>query len=356
MTQHPDEGTLHAYIDGELPRIEAAALETHVADCASCSSALAEARGLVATASRAITALDIGPFSARKPAVLVAGVASDPARGTARRPVFRVSYARAAALLVVVGGTAVVIERSGTWEGPRVSLIESPAPDVPSSGEAVATAPGAGTMAAPTSTPQPIAPAGRSIEATAGAAGPRARAASPRRLAADVASGATTRARLEERAMAPTAAPALVEGQGVDVANSAKRPVTSADSGRSAVVTAVPPPPPRPSEIMRFSEVVVTGAVTSVAQVSRYRTKEGVVVILTEEPLRSDFAEDPTLAGRTAQQSAQRRVAAAAAAPAVSSYRWSSAEKGLRYTLTGPLTVPELEALSKRLSELHRLP
>src|SRR3954451_4899092 len=41
---HVDEGTLHAYLDGELPSAERTALQTHLAECASCRATLAEER------------------------------------------------------------------------------------------------------------------------------------------------------------------------------------------------------------------------------------------------------------------------------------------------------------------------
>jgi len=48
---HVDEGTLHAYLDGELPSAERAALEAHLADCATCRASLAEERALLERAS-----------------------------------------------------------------------------------------------------------------------------------------------------------------------------------------------------------------------------------------------------------------------------------------------------------------
>lgn len=59
--QHLDEGTIHAWLDGALPADEAARAELHVASCETCSEAVAEARGLVAAASRILTALDDAP-------------------------------------------------------------------------------------------------------------------------------------------------------------------------------------------------------------------------------------------------------------------------------------------------------
>lgn len=44
---HVDEGTLHAYLDGELSSADCAALETHLAQCATCRAQLAEERALL---------------------------------------------------------------------------------------------------------------------------------------------------------------------------------------------------------------------------------------------------------------------------------------------------------------------
>jgi len=43
---HVDEGTLHAYLDGELPSADRATLEAHVAECGACRAALADERAL----------------------------------------------------------------------------------------------------------------------------------------------------------------------------------------------------------------------------------------------------------------------------------------------------------------------
>lgn len=360
MTQHPEEGTLHAYIDGELSPVEAASLEAHVAGCESCAASLAEARGLVAAAARAIAALDVAPSSPRSaPSTRTAAV---PIRRTIRAPIFRPSYARAAALLLLVGGTAVVVDRSGTLEReatPRAELVTADAPTTTQ--VAPTAAPEAASAAAPANTStrsagRDVAPSSdgraaravtrKAVAATGGAAG----------VAADAATG-----RVESAATLSAPAP-LAGGQDVSFANSRRRLAPPGDTiGRPSVAAVAPASPPaaRPAE-MRLSEVVVTGVSGTPARVTRYRTKEGTILTLTEEQSRTSFGEGTASERRTASQSAPQRAApqttAGMAAPVVNSYRWTSAEQGRTYTLTGPLTVVELEALSKRLGELERLP
>src|SRR5688572_27908720 len=75
--RHPDEGEIHAWLDGALDPATAAGLEAHVAACPACSAAVAEARGLIAGASRILMALDGVPGG-----VLPAG--SQPAGGSVK--------------------------------------------------------------------------------------------------------------------------------------------------------------------------------------------------------------------------------------------------------------------------------
>jgi len=59
--QHLDEGTIHAWLDGALDAEESARVEQHARECKDCAAAIAEARGLVAGASRILAALDDVP-------------------------------------------------------------------------------------------------------------------------------------------------------------------------------------------------------------------------------------------------------------------------------------------------------
>ena len=145
---HPDEGTIHAWLDGALPAGEAAQLEAHVAGCAECAAAVAEARGLIAASSRILSALDTVPagvLPAASPPVAartedataattgdVAREARDPAVvPIGSRPPLRRwragSLRAAAALLVVVGGAAVVLR--STDRGEVVATLEQAASD-----------------------------------------------------------------------------------------------------------------------------------------------------------------------------------------------------------------------------------
>jgi hypothetical protein len=59
--QHLDEGTIHAWLDDALASDERARVEEHVGDCAACAALVAEARGMIAGASRVVSALDLVP-------------------------------------------------------------------------------------------------------------------------------------------------------------------------------------------------------------------------------------------------------------------------------------------------------
>ena len=360
MTQHPDEGTLHAYIDGELPGAEAKALEAHVATCASCSAALAEARGLVAATSQVITALDAAPAVTRSSAAVIGRAGTAPAGRVSRPLIFRMPYARAAALLLLIGGSAFVADRSGMFDGgARPRAVSMEAEVVQSSESAIAPAPEAAASAPAASAPASPAPTSLSTAAVGSASGVVARKEAAPRVAANRAAQDGARAVDNARAMAAPETLASGRQQDAATAGSLKR-AESAEATRAPALAAVPPappmapPPPARSVDFRLSEVVVTSASDPV-RVSRYRTKAGTILTLTEEPLRTSFAEESD-APRTAAAGAQRPAAAAMSAPVVSSYRWSSPEQGRTYTLTGPLPVAELEALSRRLSELERLP
>ena len=116
--QHLDEGTIHAWIDGELPPDEAARVEAHVQSCAACGAMVAEARGLVAASSRIVSALDALPGAQR--GVTPDGVPAFAARKAPRRwATSRVTTAIAATLGLAAG---VVLFFRGKIEEPERSI------------------------------------------------------------------------------------------------------------------------------------------------------------------------------------------------------------------------------------------
>ena len=95
---HLDEGTIHAWLDGALGADDAAEVERHFATCDECAARVAEARGLIAGASRILLALDdVGAeiVPARAPEVKH--------RRTRPRATRAVAWLAAAGLLLAVG-------------------------------------------------------------------------------------------------------------------------------------------------------------------------------------------------------------------------------------------------------------
>jgi hypothetical protein len=110
---HIDEGTIHAWLDGALSADRAREVEAHVSHCASCSSAVAEARGLIAGASRILTALDDVPAN-------VTPKRTSPAAPPKRQRQWRAApwvTGIAAALILAVGLT--------TWNRDRANIMRS---------------------------------------------------------------------------------------------------------------------------------------------------------------------------------------------------------------------------------------
>lgn len=95
---HPDEGLIHAWLDGELDAAEAARVAALVETDAEWAAAAAEARGLIAASARIVGALDHVPANVVPKAT--------PAKPASRRWAWR-----AAAVLALMAGSAVVLER-----------------------------------------------------------------------------------------------------------------------------------------------------------------------------------------------------------------------------------------------------
>src|SRR6266849_6550363 len=93
---HVDEGTLHAYLDGELPSAERTAIEAHLADCATCRANLTEERALRERA----TAVLGSARPAERPAPPLEQLRREPQRSPWR---VRRSFAWAASIALALG-------------------------------------------------------------------------------------------------------------------------------------------------------------------------------------------------------------------------------------------------------------
>jgi putative zinc finger protein len=93
---HVDEGTLHSYLDGELPASERASVEAHLAQCAACGVTLGEARALLERASTLLGSA--GPIE--RPAPPFEQLRRAPRRSPWR---IRTSFAWAASIVMALG-------------------------------------------------------------------------------------------------------------------------------------------------------------------------------------------------------------------------------------------------------------
>ena len=134
---HVDEGMIHAWLDGELDAAQVARIEAHIGRCGACAARVAEARGLIAGASRVIGMLDDVPVPTVRPAVT-------PTAGSDLSVwrLLRVTPARAsiAAALVVAIGIALTSGQLAR-ELPTSTRVETAALPIASAPAAMATRP-----------------------------------------------------------------------------------------------------------------------------------------------------------------------------------------------------------------------
>lgn len=353
--QHPDEGTIHAWLDGALSREEGAALEAHVASCAECQAAVAEARGLVAASSRIVSALDIVP----------AGVI--PARAQPKRAWYAGSQFRAAAAILFVAGASMLIMR-GRGSEPLADTAERVMSEAVQDSAPVALQDGA--MAAksvatpPQETPQAESRSRVEVKATAP------------KVAADEAADAFTGAGVRQRSAESDATAAPVGAP----------PPVAAATGNAATGTA-PPAAKAAARQLRLNtspvldNVVVTGAAKSTSfefddrltvlsvdsttgsRVTRYRLASGEEVTLNE----ARPAVSAVVSAQAERRAESAREMAAPAAPAPAPVRadsaamapmvtisWTDPKTSVRYALSGRLSRERLEQLRKTIESTRR--
>lgn len=245
--EHPDEGTIHAWLDGELDPTAAAAVDTHVRSCASCAARVAEARGLIAGTSRVIGALDDVPAAA--PAWGSGStVAARGAASTWRRLRLTPTRAAIAATLIVAAGVTLTYQRTGP------DTVVTPSPRVRGEAETASSA------ATPTAAAGAIGPARDPLldsavkRNIAAAQPPRAIEAAPER-------GVPVPPALRS----PTTLPDTVAAARVAVgrmAAQAARDSTSAvaDRARAGIAAAAPGAPPLEGRVAAVAKVVDTAS------------------------------------------------------------------------------------------------
>lgn len=133
--QHLDEGTIHAWLDGELPSAEREALEAHIAECAPCAAAVAEARGFVAASTRILTALDSVPGGVLPAASTGSGAARPAVR---RRFVASRAWMAAAAVLVLSTVTVIAVRPGSDAAQLRVAAAARDEKELSASAESIA--------------------------------------------------------------------------------------------------------------------------------------------------------------------------------------------------------------------------
>lgn len=130
---HVDEGTLHAYTDGELLARQHAEVEAHLSDCAECRARLAEARAASGRAAELLSQLEPGPLRPPSWGELEER-ASARGREAPRRSWIKPSLAMAATIVIAFGvgwfSRASWVEVAATPElTRRDELVQAPAID-----------------------------------------------------------------------------------------------------------------------------------------------------------------------------------------------------------------------------------
>jgi hypothetical protein len=329
--QHPDEGTIHTWLDGELAAEDAATLDAHVVDCPQCAAAVAEARGLIAGSSRIVSSLDSVPGGVI-PTV---------------RPTHRAWYAttqfRAAAALLLVAGTSLVVIKKSAQPGDKVMLVAAPRAMAT---DAISPQPAAATVrkAAPASKP-----------ALASGNAPTSSNAAVAATAAPLEKG-----RSEVAPLGRTAAIALAGARDMALKSAAPRPVMQ-DSSAAGAVAAEGVPAENTLKLIRTDSNSMHGMKQRVFEMAN-----GVQLIMTESDQlvsSSSVAQSTSAKALTMPQKEVVRTAPTlSAAPArgqvkFSDHRtitWVDAVTGCSYSLTGPLPPDQLEKLKTLVVKLSQ--
>ncbi len=359
--QHPDEGMIHTWLDGELPAEETAALEAHVGECEECAAAVAEARGFVAASSRIVSALDAVPRGAI------------PIPKPASRPWYAKAQFRAAAALLLVAGTSLVVVRGNRQSNTafmadkavavdaaeRTDAPSALAPPNPESAQPQTQSAHSGQSGSVVqSAPSASAPVGKTLKATDEIARSRQRA--------DVSKSDETlknAERMEEVAAKPadllvpkpearrkpfgSTNPQLSEIVVTGVATAASESdaalrVVSTDSAGSTKRTVIEV---SPGVQVTFTEADASGFATASAEANAAKTMASAQRAAGSVP-HAPLPAPPSIIPGIAADLAKK--------PEVHTITWVDSATGRTYSLSGPLSVEKLEALKPRLVKLKR--
>jgi len=359
--QHPDEGTIHAWLDGALSAEEAAHVDAHVKDCAQCQAAVAEARGFIAASSRILTALDNVPRG-----VIPAAAA--------RRRVQPWVWRAAATVLVVAGATLVLVERKDDTTYPetsgRIQASAMPASTPTGAGDSIALpapAPSVSAVNAPAATsvssPQAVPNAPRSTGKRLPQPSTQSMKSAPTPPRADGVSGALARERAatsDQRriaafeqnrleATAQKAVPTLVAPQSsaaMDVAETTPRLVeTKRTIGKTQTFYELAPGDTVVLEeqfTVRLEGVVVTGAAGTRTQALSGRAAGKAAAA----PERQEKAEpSPPPPPPVVLQDAQH--------PELHRISWLDPSSGRVLILSGRHSQEQLQQIRQRIQELR---
>ena len=316
---HLDEGTIHAWLDGALDAAQSREIETHVAGCAACSAAVAEARGLIAGASRILSALD------DVPAGVIPGGAPAAPQGVQRSDVTPIGSRRdakrgwrvttwasgIAAVLVaaIVLSTSREVQRTSDMSqvvvsAPREERLDSSAVstapiaiDSPASGERVTERRESAPAAPPATTPQPA----RDAAMRKGGAGS---ASATKTSAANQASEAPEAVAPRSAAVAPTVGQVRGVAAGVQRDTARLGGVVAAQQDSTRLRTTS-------SRRLAFESAVVTGLDAVTADVERLAGCYRIAVVSDESTAQAKAAVTAERQRRT-----QAAAPSAAAAPA----------------------------------------
>ncbi len=332
--QHPDEGTIHAWLDDALSVEEHATVEAHVATCAECAATVAEARGLIAASSRIVSALDMVP----------GGVIPRQTVPVRRPAWYSTTQFRAAAAVLFVAGASMLLVQGR--DGESVEDLSQQVMSTPSSVEAeTSQAPSADAADEMASAPvesdtRATAPARLPSRPQVAGPGPVATRAQSRRETADGAANAAP-------VMQPPATPAAPLAKAMEGrTGGATVPVLD-----NVVTTGVA------SEAAAPDLMVVSRDSTSIGRTTVLMVEPGATVILTEtSPLLSVRAM-----ARERQLSAGAPAASVAAPPPpvnqrspMTSISWTDSVTKRVSTLSGPFPRERLEEIRKQIEASER--